>query len=239
MQVLTSGIVLSSVWSSYQLSVIWNCLWKSSMAMTAQWATILTIYSEKSTSLISLNIELEQCAFACHQLTITWKPYTGLSKASDLKTVWSLQYRDLSPDSQLALTVWERAEGHAERALGGASVGMFSKKGRLKTGRQLLRVWLGEPGDLSPDSETPGKQPVPLRGEAGSDDHLFLSFFLSVFLSFFLSFFLSSFLPLLDLSSFFFLQSFSSSFYFIRHSRSCNVLHWGPNKWDDIYGSSM
>lgn len=78
-----------------------------------------------------------------------------------------LQYRDLGADSQLALTIWERTEGYAERALGGTTVRMFSKKGRLKTGRQLLKVWLDQRGDLMPSSETPGKQPLCIREEIG------------------------------------------------------------------------
>ena len=81
--------------------------------------------------------------------------------------IFSLQYRDLAADSQLGLTVWERAEGHPERALGGATLRVFSKKGRLKTGKQLAKLWLGQEGDLKAQSETPAKAPMGTRGEIG------------------------------------------------------------------------
>ena len=80
---------------------------------------------------------------------------------------WCLQYRDLAADSQLALTVWERAEGHPERVLGGATMRIFGKKGRLKTGKQLGKIWLGQEGDLKVLSETPAKAPLESRGDLG------------------------------------------------------------------------
>ncbi len=79
-----------------------------------------------------------------------------------------LQYRDLSHTSQLAVTVWQVREGDASAtALAGATMRLFSKKGRLKTGPQLLRMWLGQEADTAWPSCTPGKVPVAQRGELG------------------------------------------------------------------------
>ena len=78
------------------------------------------------------------------------------------------QYRDLGPTAQVALTVWEEREGTDGPApLGGATFALFSKKGRLKAGAQLLRVWPGVPADVGCPTATPGKVPVVQRGEAG------------------------------------------------------------------------
>lgn len=82
-----------------------------------------------------------------------------------------MQYRDLAHDTRLALTVWERAEGCPEKVLGGTTLRLFSKKGRLKTGRQLLKLWLGREADLSQPSGTPAKEPLEARGELGSAPH--------------------------------------------------------------------
>ena len=77
------------------------------------------------------------------------------------------QVRDLSHTSQLAVTVWEAREGEARRALGGATLRLFSKRGRLKAGPQALRLWLGREADVALPSATPGKVPVSERGELG------------------------------------------------------------------------
>jgi len=78
-----------------------------------------------------------------------------------------VQYRDLASDAQLAVTVWEVAEGRPRRAVGGTTLRLFSKKGRMKTGRQRLRLWLGREADMSHPSGTPGKVPLSARGELG------------------------------------------------------------------------
>ena len=77
------------------------------------------------------------------------------------------QYRDLAHDTQLAITVWECAEGKPQRALGGTTLRLFSKKGRLKSGRQMLRLWMGREADRGTPSGTPGKVPLAARGELG------------------------------------------------------------------------
>ena len=78
-----------------------------------------------------------------------------------------VQYRDLAHDTQLAITVWECAEGKPKRALGGTTLRLFSKKGRLKSGRQMLRLWMGRKADGGTPSGTPGKVPLAARGELG------------------------------------------------------------------------
>lgn len=78
-----------------------------------------------------------------------------------------IKYRDLGHDAQLALTVWEAREGVPRRALGGTTLRLFSKKGRLKSGVQELQLWLGRGADAGWPSATPGKVPVAQRGELG------------------------------------------------------------------------
>ena len=78
-----------------------------------------------------------------------------------------LQYRDLGHTAQVALTVWEVREGAPQRPLGGATLRLFSKKGRLKTGSQELQLWPGQEADVRWPSSTPGKVPVAERGELG------------------------------------------------------------------------
>ena len=77
------------------------------------------------------------------------------------------QYRDLDQTAQVAFTVWEVREGRPLRALAGTTLRLFSKKGRLKTGSQMLRLWLPGPADHAWPSQTPGKVPVSQRGEQG------------------------------------------------------------------------
>ncbi|KAK9811578.1 hypothetical protein WJX72_006428 [[Myrmecia] bisecta] len=83
-----------------------------------------------------------------------------------------VKYRDLPQHAQLALTVWEVAEAKPLRVLGGATMRLFSKKGRLKTGPQKLRVWLGSKADAGWPPATPGKVPVKQRGEIGRLEQL-------------------------------------------------------------------
>ncbi|KAL4535341.1 hypothetical protein Ndes2526B_g06236 [Nannochloris sp. 'desiccata'] len=78
------------------------------------------------------------------------------------------KYRDLGPTAQIALTVWEVREGEeAPSPLGGTTMRLFSKKGRLKAGNHTLKLWLSQEGDIAYPSSTPGKVPVSERGHAG------------------------------------------------------------------------
>jgi phosphatidylinositol 3-kinase len=78
------------------------------------------------------------------------------------------KYRDLNPTAQIAVTVWEVREGKENPSpLGGTTMRLFSKKGRLKTGNHTLKLWLGQEGDITYPSSTPGKIPVAERGQAG------------------------------------------------------------------------
>ena len=63
--------------------------------------------------------------------------------------------------------MWEVRDGEARRPLGGTTLRLFSKKGRLKTGAQELQVWLGRAADGGWPSSTPAKVPVAQRGELG------------------------------------------------------------------------
>ncbi len=85
----------------------------------------------------------------------------------DTWLAFPIKYRDLGHDAQLALTVWEARDGEARRPLGGTTLRLFSKKGRLKTGPQELQVWLGRAADGGWPSATPAKVPVAQRGELG------------------------------------------------------------------------
>jgi Phosphoinositide 3-kinase C2 len=78
-----------------------------------------------------------------------------------------LQYRDLPETTQLALTVWEVGEGRPLAPLAGTTMRLFSKKGRLKTGRQRLRLMRGSRADFGWPSATPAKVPVSQRGRIG------------------------------------------------------------------------
>jgi phosphatidylinositol 3-kinase len=77
------------------------------------------------------------------------------------------QYCDLAHDAQLALTVWQIREGQPDAPLGGATLRLFSRKGRLKTGRQDLSLWPGREADVAWPPATPAKLPVAQRGELG------------------------------------------------------------------------
>ncbi len=77
------------------------------------------------------------------------------------------QYCDLPHDAQLAVTAWAVAAGAPPAPAGGAAMPLFSKKGRLKTGLQRVRLWPGRRADAACPSATPGKLPVAERGELG------------------------------------------------------------------------
>ncbi len=78
-----------------------------------------------------------------------------------------MQYRDLRHTTVLAVTVWGVSEGKPLQPVGGATMRLFSKQGRLKTGVHRLRLWEGQEADLAWPSATPGKEPVQKRGEVG------------------------------------------------------------------------
>lgn len=83
-----------------------------------------------------------------------------------------IKYRDLPHTTVLAVTVWGVSEGKPLQPLGGATMRLFSKQGRLKTGVHRLRLWEGQEADLTWPSATPGKEPVQKRGEVGRLDQL-------------------------------------------------------------------
>ncbi|XP_057950017.1 phosphatidylinositol 3-kinase, root isoform [Malania oleifera] len=77
----------------------------------------------------------------------------------------STKYRDLTAQSQLALTVRDVSCGKDEGLIGGATILLFNNKKQLKTGKQKFRLWLGKEADGSFPTTTPGKVPRPERGE--------------------------------------------------------------------------
>ncbi|CAK0784160.1 hypothetical protein CVIRNUC_007363 [Coccomyxa viridis] len=83
-----------------------------------------------------------------------------------------LKYCDLAQDAQLALTVWQIQLGKPVTPLGSATLRLFSKKGRLKSGRQELQLWRGQEADVAWPSATPAKLPVSQRGELGRLEQL-------------------------------------------------------------------
>lgn len=91
----------------------------------------------------------------------------GAAAPWDTWLAFPIKYRDLGHDAQLALTVWEAREGAPRRPLGGTTLRLFNKKGRLKTGGQELQVWPGRAADAGWPSATPAKVPMALRGELG------------------------------------------------------------------------
>ncbi len=87
---------------------------------------------------------------------------------SDHGHCFYMQFRDLPRTTQVAVTAWELREGQTGTVpLGGATFRLFSKRGRLKTGRQKLCLWLGVVADSSWPSTTPAKPPLSSRGELG------------------------------------------------------------------------
>nr|XP_043607077.1 phosphatidylinositol 3-kinase, root isoform [Erigeron canadensis] len=77
----------------------------------------------------------------------------------------SIKYRDLTTNSQLAITVWDVSCGKNEGLIGGATIHFFNMKKQLKTGKHKLRLWQGKEADGSIHSTTPGKVPKEERGE--------------------------------------------------------------------------
>lgn len=81
----------------------------------------------------------------------------GPSKCSESSIYWNewlqfpVRYRDLSRNSQLALTIW----GVGWVAMGGTTIPFFTKQGVLRDGIQCLRIWQGVEADSSPSTATP------------------------------------------------------------------------------------
>ncbi|GER33568.1 phosphatidylinositol 3-kinase [Striga asiatica] len=69
----------------------------------------------------------------------------------------STKYRDLTANSQLALTVYDVSCGKNEEVVGGATIHLFNMKKQLKTGKHKLRLWAGKEADGSINTTTPGK----------------------------------------------------------------------------------
>ncbi|XP_052204899.1 phosphatidylinositol 3-kinase, root isoform isoform X1 [Diospyros lotus] len=77
----------------------------------------------------------------------------------------STKYRDLTANSQLALTVWDVSCGKSDGLIGGATISLFNAKKQLKTGRHKLRLCPRKEADGSIHTITPGKVPKGERGE--------------------------------------------------------------------------
>ncbi|KAL6752332.1 putative phosphatidylinositol 3-kinase [Haematococcus lacustris] len=114
---------------------------------------------------------------ACEVLGL--ETQTTYIEASPTGCVWGewltfcVKYRDLPADTLLCLAVWGVCEGGGSPTLvGGTTMPLFSKKGRLKTGTQQAHVWLGRPPCPASPSSTPGKQPLAERGRLGALEHL-------------------------------------------------------------------
>ncbi|KAK3017117.1 hypothetical protein RJ639_006967 [Escallonia herrerae] len=90
---------------------------------------------------------------------------TGPSYCWNELITLSTKYRDLTANSQLALTVWDVSCGKHEGLIGGATIHLFNVKKQLKTGKHKLRLWLGKEADGSICTTTPGKVPKEERGE--------------------------------------------------------------------------
>eukprot|EP00200_Dunaliella_tertiolecta_P009890 CAMPEP_0202375868 /NCGR_PEP_ID=MMETSP1127-20130417/6472_1 /ASSEMBLY_ACC=CAM_ASM_000462 /TAXON_ID=3047 /ORGANISM="Dunaliella tertiolecta, Strain CCMP1320" /LENGTH=1054 /DNA_ID=CAMNT_0048973485 /DNA_START=2551 /DNA_END=5712 /DNA_ORIENTATION=+ len=86
--------------------------------------------------------------------------------------VFCVKYRDLPHDTQLSLLVWEMADTASQRLVGSTVMPLFSRKGRLKTGPQRLKVWEGVPPCLSWPTTTPAKLPLHKRGTLAELEHL-------------------------------------------------------------------
>ncbi|GIL50816.1 hypothetical protein Vafri_6947, partial [Volvox africanus] len=83
-----------------------------------------------------------------------------------------VKYRDLPRDAQLVFVVVEVTEGNGEALVGSSVMPLFSKRGRLKTGPQRLRVWEGVPPCTANPSSTPGKDPLAHRDRLSRLEHL-------------------------------------------------------------------
>ena len=82
-----------------------------------------------------------------------------------------MQYKDLPHNAQLAVTIWGRAVANPLTPLASATLRLFSKRGRLKTGPQTAHLWLGSAAHPDWLGATPAKPPVEERGEIGCALH--------------------------------------------------------------------
>jgi phosphatidylinositol 3-kinase len=78
------------------------------------------------------------------------------------------QVCDLLPGCVLGVTAFAQGENSCEEFLGSAVMCLFSKKGRLKTSLQRLKLCMGKWPDLRWPTKTPGKVPVAHRGRMGN-----------------------------------------------------------------------
>ena len=118
----------------------------------------------------ALRVEGQLCSYGEAlgiPMSTAWAAASPSGAAWDAWLAFPLKYRDLGHDAQLALTVHEVREGRPIAVLAGATLRLFSKRGRLKTGPQELLLWLGQPADTSWPGTTPGKLPLAERGELG------------------------------------------------------------------------
>lgn len=81
------------------------------------------------------------------------------------------KYRDLTPLSQLAFTVWDASSGDCD-IVGGATISVFNSKRQLRTGKQRLQLWSRKEADGRVLTTTPGKVPKNQRGEIERLDRL-------------------------------------------------------------------
>ena len=138
---------------------------QSASSLTGQQEIVTSVYSnpkisKQSHQLLTRSITAYACLsrFSNTQALLAQQPTT---------TRCAVQYRDLPHNVVLAVTVWQVSEGEPLRPLGGATMRLFSKQGRLKTGTHQLRLWEGQEADPAWPTTTPGKEPVNKRGEIG------------------------------------------------------------------------
>ncbi|CAA3031722.1 Phosphatidylinositol 3-kinase, root isoform [Olea europaea subsp. europaea] len=89
----------------------------------------------------------------------------GLSYCWNELITLSTKYRDLTANSQLAVTVYDVSRGKSDEVVGGATIHLFNMKKQLKTGKHKLRLWSGKEADGSINTTTPGKVPKEEWGE--------------------------------------------------------------------------
>lgn len=70
------------------------------------------------------------------------------------------------------MEVWELVEGKGVLFAGGASMPLFNKRGRLKTGMHKLLLSPCQHSNGSYSSSPPGKVPIAERGETGRLENL-------------------------------------------------------------------
>ncbi|CAD7699398.1 unnamed protein product [Ostreobium quekettii] len=83
-----------------------------------------------------------------------------------------VKYKDLPDSAVLAVSAWELAEARGLALVGGATMPLFNKRSRLKTGEHKLNLWPGQEADPHWPSATPGKVPIAERGEMGRLENL-------------------------------------------------------------------